>query len=251
MYWVPVQEIAGIPKIANRKSEFQFSSSPGIGISKKILTGIFGIVNGIGSPPPMGVPEIGTKNRNSQPWFADRSMLSGHEWWPQPHIQPWNHGNAASIHAWPGSAAIQNQPAALNVVAHGPECNWACVGLCQVCFGGISLVTCQNEGCARQLHHMWQFGRVLMRGGRHAAAKSYVHFTIQLWITFLHLTQLKFASLQFLLLAKSRQLMSLTPIVPSFMAKKSHWLMILTPMMAKLNGFLIQNKVFGRCTNKR
>jgi hypothetical protein len=60
-----VQEISGIPKIANRnydfltlqKSEFQ----------KKNPTKIFGIVNEIGIPPPMGVPEIGTKNRNSHP----------------------------------------------------------------------------------------------------------------------------------------------------------------------------------------
>ncbi len=82
--------------------------------------------------------------------------MSGHECWLQPHIQPWNHGNAASNHAWSGSVAIQNQPVALDVVARGPECNWARDGLCQVCFGGISLITCQIEGCARQLHHMCQ-----------------------------------------------------------------------------------------------
>jgi hypothetical protein len=34
---------------------------------KKIPTGIFGIENRIGIPLPMGVPEIGTKNWNSQP----------------------------------------------------------------------------------------------------------------------------------------------------------------------------------------
>jgi hypothetical protein len=34
---------------------------------KNFLTGIFGIKNGIGIPLPMGVPEIGTKNWNSQP----------------------------------------------------------------------------------------------------------------------------------------------------------------------------------------
>ncbi len=33
--------------------------------------GIFGIGNGSGIPLPMGVPEIGTKNRNSQPSKAD------------------------------------------------------------------------------------------------------------------------------------------------------------------------------------
>jgi hypothetical protein len=31
------------------------------------LNRIFGIKNGSGIPLPMGVPEIGTKNRNSQP----------------------------------------------------------------------------------------------------------------------------------------------------------------------------------------
>jgi hypothetical protein len=49
------------------KSEFQFSDSPEIGISKKNPTGIFGIVNGIGILPPMGIPEIGAENWNSQP----------------------------------------------------------------------------------------------------------------------------------------------------------------------------------------
>jgi hypothetical protein len=37
------------------------------GIQKKNLTGIFGTKNGIGIPFQMGVPEIGTKNWNSQP----------------------------------------------------------------------------------------------------------------------------------------------------------------------------------------
>jgi hypothetical protein len=37
------------------------------GIQKKVLTGISGIKNGIRIPLPMGVPEIGTKNWNSQP----------------------------------------------------------------------------------------------------------------------------------------------------------------------------------------
>jgi hypothetical protein len=37
------------------------------GIRKKNPTVIFGIKNGIGIQLPMGVPEIGTKNWNSQP----------------------------------------------------------------------------------------------------------------------------------------------------------------------------------------
>jgi hypothetical protein len=36
-------------------------------IQKKLPTGISGIKNRIGIPLPMGVPEIGTENRNSQP----------------------------------------------------------------------------------------------------------------------------------------------------------------------------------------
>ncbi len=40
------------------------------GIQKNNLTKISGIGNGIGIPLPMGVPEIGTKNQNSQPrWW--------------------------------------------------------------------------------------------------------------------------------------------------------------------------------------
>ncbi len=60
-----MQEIAGIPKIANRNSNFLTLQKSEF--QKKTLTGIFGIVNGIGMPPPMGVPEIGTENWNSQP----------------------------------------------------------------------------------------------------------------------------------------------------------------------------------------
>jgi hypothetical protein len=59
------KEITGIPNIA--KSEFQFSDSPDIGISKKKLTEIFGIEHGIGILLTMGVPEIGNENQNSQP----------------------------------------------------------------------------------------------------------------------------------------------------------------------------------------
>ncbi len=48
------------------ESEFQFVNFQQRN-SKKNLTGIFEIKNGIGIPLPMGVPEIGTKNQNSQP----------------------------------------------------------------------------------------------------------------------------------------------------------------------------------------
>jgi hypothetical protein len=43
-------------------------------------TGIFGIVNGSEIPLPMGVPEIGTENRNSQPSTAicAASMANAH-----------------------------------------------------------------------------------------------------------------------------------------------------------------------------
>jgi hypothetical protein len=59
-----VQEIPGIPKIANRNSDFLTLQKLEL---KKNPTGIFGTVNGIRIPPPMGVPEIGTENQNSQP----------------------------------------------------------------------------------------------------------------------------------------------------------------------------------------
>jgi hypothetical protein len=55
-----------VPEFRILESEFQFSDSPDIGIQKKNPTGIFGIENGIGILLTMGVPEIGTKNWNSQ-----------------------------------------------------------------------------------------------------------------------------------------------------------------------------------------
>jgi hypothetical protein len=54
-----VQEIAGIPKIANRNSDFLALQKSEF--QKKNPNGIFGIVNEIGIPPPMGVPKIGIK----------------------------------------------------------------------------------------------------------------------------------------------------------------------------------------------
>jgi hypothetical protein len=59
-----VQEIAGIPKIEIGIPIFWLSRNWNFKIK---TTGIFGIVNGIGVLPLMGVPEIGTKNWNSQP----------------------------------------------------------------------------------------------------------------------------------------------------------------------------------------
>jgi hypothetical protein len=59
--------------------EFQFSGSPEIGIPKKNPSGDFGIVNEIRIPPPMGVPEIGTKNWNSQPRSRVHCIISGSE----------------------------------------------------------------------------------------------------------------------------------------------------------------------------
>jgi hypothetical protein len=43
---------------------------------KTIPTGIFGIENGIGIPLTMGVPEIGTKNQNSQPSLLTELHIS-------------------------------------------------------------------------------------------------------------------------------------------------------------------------------
>jgi hypothetical protein len=47
--------------------EFQFLDFSKAEFEKKNPTGIFGIKNRIGIPLPMGVPEIGTENWNSQP----------------------------------------------------------------------------------------------------------------------------------------------------------------------------------------
>jgi hypothetical protein len=49
------------------ESEFRFLDFSTAEFKRKNSTGIFGIKNGIRTPLPMGVPEIGTKNRNSQP----------------------------------------------------------------------------------------------------------------------------------------------------------------------------------------
>jgi hypothetical protein len=54
----------GIPNFRIGILISQFFNS---GIQKKNSTRIFGIENGIGIPLPMGVPEIRTKNQNSQP----------------------------------------------------------------------------------------------------------------------------------------------------------------------------------------
>ncbi len=64
VYWIPTFIYFGIPNFGIGIPIFQFFNS---GIRKKNPTGIFGIKNGIGNPLPMGVPEIGTKNWNSQP----------------------------------------------------------------------------------------------------------------------------------------------------------------------------------------
>jgi hypothetical protein len=58
------KEITGIPNIANQNSDFLTLQT--LEFQKKKTTGIVGIKNGIGIPLTMGVPEIGTKNRNSQ-----------------------------------------------------------------------------------------------------------------------------------------------------------------------------------------
>jgi hypothetical protein len=59
------KEITRILNIANRNSDFLTLQTSEF--QKKNLTGIFGIKNGIEIPLTMGVPEIGTKNWNSQP----------------------------------------------------------------------------------------------------------------------------------------------------------------------------------------
>jgi hypothetical protein len=64
VYWIPTFIFFGIP---NFGMEFRFLEFSTAEFEKKNLTRILGIEKGIGIPLPMGVPEIGTKNRNSQP----------------------------------------------------------------------------------------------------------------------------------------------------------------------------------------
>jgi hypothetical protein len=59
------KEITGIPNIANRN--FDFLTLQTLEFQKHFPTRVFGIKHGIGIPLMMGVPEIGTKNWNSQP----------------------------------------------------------------------------------------------------------------------------------------------------------------------------------------
>jgi hypothetical protein len=59
------KQITGIPIIANRNSNFLTLQT--LEFQKKNPTGIFGIKNVIEILLMMGVPEIGTKNQNSQP----------------------------------------------------------------------------------------------------------------------------------------------------------------------------------------
>ncbi len=58
------KQITWILNIANLDSDFLTLQTSEL---KKNLTGIFGIKNGTGILLTMGVPEIGTKNQNSQP----------------------------------------------------------------------------------------------------------------------------------------------------------------------------------------
>ncbi len=64
VYWIPTIIFFGILNFGIGIHISRFFNS---GIRKKKSTGIFGIENGIGILLPMGIPEIGTENRNSQP----------------------------------------------------------------------------------------------------------------------------------------------------------------------------------------
>jgi hypothetical protein len=67
------KEITRIPNNANRNSDFlTLQTSEYV---KKNLTAIFGIEHGIGIPLTKGVPEIGTKNWNSQPRLEFQTLL--------------------------------------------------------------------------------------------------------------------------------------------------------------------------------
>ncbi len=59
----------------NRNSDFLTLQTSEF--KRYFLTGIFGIKNGIGIPLTMGVPEIGTKNWNSQPSLGGGGGIGG------------------------------------------------------------------------------------------------------------------------------------------------------------------------------
>jgi hypothetical protein len=65
------KQITGIPNFTNRNSNFLTLQT--LEFQKK--TGIFGTKNGIRIPLTTGVPEIGTKNWNSQPSTKGRGRI--------------------------------------------------------------------------------------------------------------------------------------------------------------------------------
>ena len=69
------EQITGISNFANRNSNFLTLQT--LEFQKKNSTGIFGIKNGISIPLTMGVPEIGTKNWNSQPSLGGGGGIGG------------------------------------------------------------------------------------------------------------------------------------------------------------------------------
>jgi hypothetical protein len=69
------KQITRIPNNAKRNSNFLTLQTSEF--QNKIPTGIFGIENGIGNPLTMGVPEIGTKNQNSQPRVLVVTVVCG------------------------------------------------------------------------------------------------------------------------------------------------------------------------------
>ncbi len=77
VYWIPTFIFFQNTDFRNRNSNFSIFQQRN---SKKNLTGIFGIKNGIGIPLSMGVPEIGTKNWNSQPSFQLGGFLCRQSW---------------------------------------------------------------------------------------------------------------------------------------------------------------------------
>ncbi len=89
MDWSPTAIFFGILNFGIRIPISWFFNS---GIKKKIPTRIFGIKNRIRVPLPIGVPEIGTKNWNSQPRcgrFATYVLLCQEEYkeWNGVHLQ--------------------------------------------------------------------------------------------------------------------------------------------------------------------
>ncbi len=135
------------------ESEFWFLHFSTAEFENNFPTGIFGIENGIGIPLPMGVPEIGTENRNSQPRFNLLFLFLNY-----PNILCINPGISqrwcnvpVSRHSW-------------------CQCWWRCR-----CCVGITLFFMSSHHCWWTMQSQWESGCVDLK-----KIKSCVAY---LWLT--------------------------------------------------------------------